>query len=88
MDVDTVEVAAAPAPAPAAAPAPSPTPAEAPVLKYKSFKKKYRKMRLTFEEKMNSSNILYKNEQQAAETARRLALENECVGLLPSKVHI
>jgi IEC3 subunit of the Ino80 complex, chromatin re-modelling len=42
-------------------------------------RKKYRKMRIKFEEKMNLSNQLFKEEQDAAETARRLALENEFV---------
>lgn len=40
-------------------------------------RKKFRKMKLKFEQKMNQSNILYKQEQEAAETARRLAIENE-----------
>jgi len=34
-------------------------------------------MRLDFDQKMNLSNLLYKQEQEAAETARRLGLENE-----------
>jgi len=36
-------------------------------------------MKLKFEQKMNQSNIWYKQEQEAAETARRLAMENESV---------
>jgi hypothetical protein len=36
-------------------------------------------MRLDFDQKMNLSNLLYKQEQEAAETARRLGLENEYV---------
>lgn len=42
-------------------------------------RKKYRKMRIKFEDVMGQSNILFKNEQSAAETARRIALENEWV---------
>ncbi len=42
-------------------------------------RKKFRKMKLKFEQKMNQSNIWYKQEQEAAETARRLAMENESV---------
>lgn len=44
---------------------------------YKSFKKKYRKMRFKFEEVMSESNDLCMKEQNAAETAKRLAQENE-----------
>jgi hypothetical protein len=44
-----------------------------------SIRKKYRKMRIKFEEKMSLSNQLFKEEQDSAETARRLALENEFV---------
>jgi hypothetical protein len=36
-------------------------------------------MKFKFEQKMNQSNIWYKQEQEAAETARRLAVENELV---------
>jgi hypothetical protein len=36
-------------------------------------------MKFKFEQKMNQSNILYKQEQEAAESARRLAIENESV---------
>lgn len=46
---------------------------------YYNNRKKYRKMRLKFDQKMNQSNVWYKQEQEAAETARRLALENELV---------
>lgn len=42
-------------------------------------RKKFRKMKLKFEQKMNQSNIWYKQEQEAAETARRLAADNESV---------
>lgn len=40
-------------------------------------RKKYRKMRLKFEEVMKESNDLYVEEQLAVETAKRLAQENE-----------
>jgi hypothetical protein len=42
-------------------------------------RKKFRKMKFKFEQKMNQSNVWYKQEQEAAETARRLAVENELV---------
>jgi hypothetical protein len=42
-------------------------------------RKKFRKMKFKFEQKMNQSNVWYKQEQEAAETARRLAVENESV---------
>lgn len=44
---------------------------------YRSWKKKYRKMRVVFEEKMRENEHLYKLEQKALETANRLAVENE-----------
>lgn len=44
---------------------------------YKSWKKKYRKMRITFEQKMQEGEDLHRVEQRAVETARRLAIENE-----------
>jgi hypothetical protein len=44
-------------------------------------RKKFRKMKFKFEQKMNQSNIWYKQEQEAAETARRLAVENESVAV-------
>ena len=36
-------------------------------------------MKFKFEQKMNQSNVWYKQEQEAAETARRLVVENELV---------
>jgi hypothetical protein len=45
------------------------------------FRKKYRKMRIKFDEKMRESNALVLAEKQAEETARRLAIENEFVAL-------
>ena len=47
------------------------------------FRKKFRKMKFKFEQKMNQSNVWYKQEQEAAETARRLAAENELVSMSP-----
>jgi hypothetical protein len=44
---------------------------------YKSWKKKFRKMKLRFDHSMSKSNTLYKQEQEAAETAHRLAIEND-----------
>ena len=44
-----------------------------------SIRKKYRKMRIKFDEKMRQSNIRVEEEQLAEETARRLAIENEYV---------
>jgi cell fate (sporulation/competence/biofilm development) regulator YlbF (YheA/YmcA/DUF963 family) len=42
-------------------------------------RKKYRKMRIKFDAKMQESNHLCNKEQQGAETAKRLAQENESV---------
>lgn len=42
-----------------------------------SIRKKYRKMRVKFDEIMRLSNEICINEQHAAATARRLAQENE-----------
>ena len=44
---------------------------------YKSWKKKYRKMRITFDERMRTSEELHQVEQKAMRTAKRLAIENE-----------
>jgi hypothetical protein len=44
---------------------------------YRSWKKKYRKMRIDFDQKMHESEELYKLEVNALETARRLAIEKE-----------
>jgi hypothetical protein len=44
---------------------------------YRSWKKKYRKMRVIFERKMQDGEALYKLEQKALETTKRLAVENE-----------
>ena len=40
-------------------------------------RKKYRKMRIKFDEKMRQSNEWYIQEQMAIETARRIAQQNE-----------
>ncbi|KAI9881557.1 MAG: hypothetical protein M1830_000121 [Pleopsidium flavum] len=44
---------------------------------YKSYKKKYRKMKHTFEEKMRESNSLFREEQRATDIARRLQENND-----------
>jgi hypothetical protein len=46
---------------------------------YKSWKKKYRKMRIVFDHKMHESEELHKQEQKALAMAKRVALENEYV---------
>ncbi|KAI0471425.1 IEC3 subunit of the Ino80 complex, chromatin re-modelling-domain-containing protein [Xylaria cf. heliscus] len=44
---------------------------------YKSWKKKYRKMRITFDQRMRESEDLHSLEQKAMRTAKRLAIEND-----------
>ncbi|KAI3326199.1 hypothetical protein HD806DRAFT_439332 [Xylariaceae sp. AK1471] len=44
---------------------------------YKSWKKKYRKMRITFDQRMRESEELHMLEQKAMRTAKRLAIEND-----------
>jgi len=44
---------------------------------YKSWKKKYRKMKLVFDQKMHDGEELHKQEQKGLKTAKRLAVENE-----------
>ena len=44
---------------------------------YHSWKKKYRKMRIIFDQKMHGGENLHKLELKALETARRLAIEKE-----------
>ncbi|KAI1188615.1 IEC3 subunit of the Ino80 complex, chromatin re-modelling-domain-containing protein [Nemania serpens] len=44
---------------------------------YKSWKKKYRKMRITFDQRMRESEDLHVLEQKAMRTAKRLAVEND-----------
>lgn len=51
---------------------------------YKSWKKKYRKMRITFDRKMHDSEELHKQEEKASAIVKRLAIENEYVRPSPS----
>ncbi|ODA80743.1 hypothetical protein RJ55_03702 [Drechmeria coniospora] len=44
---------------------------------YKSWKKKYRKMRIRFDRKMEESDELHKQEDKASATMKRLAIEND-----------
>lgn len=44
---------------------------------YRSWKKKYRKMRITFDQKMHDGEELHKQEAKASATVKRLAVENE-----------
>lgn len=44
---------------------------------YRSWKKKYRKMRIVFDQKMHEGEDLHKLEQKALATARRLAIQKE-----------
>lgn len=44
---------------------------------YRSWKKKYRKMRIVFDQKMHEAEELYKLEQKALATAKRLAVQKE-----------
>lgn len=44
---------------------------------YKSWKKKYRKMRITFDQKMHDCEDLHRQESKALATAKRIAIENE-----------
>ncbi|KAL6874196.1 IEC3 subunit of the Ino80 complex, chromatin re-modelling domain-containing protein [Trichoderma longibrachiatum] len=44
---------------------------------YKSWKKKYRKMRIVFDNKMHECEELHKQEAKAANTVKRLAIEND-----------
>ncbi|KAH7149182.1 IEC3 subunit of the Ino80 complex, chromatin re-modelling-domain-containing protein [Dactylonectria estremocensis] len=44
---------------------------------YKSWKKKYRKMRIIFDQKMNDGEELHKQEAKAAALVKRLAVEND-----------
>lgn len=46
---------------------------------YKSYKKKYRKLRLQFDQNVQASEDLHRMEQKAIRTMKRLAVENECV---------
>jgi hypothetical protein len=44
---------------------------------YKSWKKKYRKMRIVFDQKMQEGEDLHRQEDKASATVKRLAVENE-----------
>lgn len=44
---------------------------------YKSWKKKYRKMRIVFDRKMQEGEELHKKEAKASATVKRLAIDNE-----------
>lgn len=44
---------------------------------YKSWKKKYRKMRIVFDQKMQEGEELHKKEDKASATVKRLAVEND-----------
>ncbi|KAH8887710.1 hypothetical protein GQ53DRAFT_783989 [Thozetella sp. PMI_491] len=44
---------------------------------YRSWKKKYRKMRIVFDRKMHEGEDLHRHEQKALATARRLAIEKD-----------
>ncbi|CAH0002937.1 unnamed protein product [Clonostachys byssicola] len=44
---------------------------------YKSWKKKYRKMRISFENKMHEGEDIFKQEAKAQATVKRLAIEND-----------
>ncbi len=46
---------------------------------YRSWKKKYRKMRIIFDQKMHEGEELHKLEQKALATAKRLAIQKEYV---------
>ncbi len=63
----------------AAAPVPAASDGKAPEAKpsYKSWKKKYRKMRYSFSQKMLESEDLYQQEAQGHQTCNRLAVEME-----------
>lgn len=46
---------------------------------YRSYKKKYRKLRLQFDQNVQESEELHRTEQKAIRTMKRLAIENEYV---------
>ncbi len=46
---------------------------------YRSWKKKYQKIRVAFDDKMELSEELHKQEVIALQTSKRLAVETECV---------
>jgi hypothetical protein len=44
---------------------------------YKSYKKKYRKMRLQFDQRVHEGEKLHEKEEKAKRSVKRLAVENE-----------
>ena len=52
---------------------------------YRSWKKKYQKMRIAFDDNMEANEVLHKQEVIALHTTKRLAVEIECVFYLPCK---
>lgn len=55
---------------------------------YKSWKKKYRKMRIQFDHKMHDGEELHKQEAKASATVKRLAVENEYVCIFPFDIFV
>jgi hypothetical protein len=47
---------------------------------YRSWKKKYRKMRIKFDQEMHEGESLHRKEQKAFATCKRLAVDLEYVG--------
>ena len=45
--------------------------------RYRSWKKKWRKLRVTFDHKMHEAEVLWTQEQKAKATIKRIAVENE-----------
>lgn len=54
---------------------------------YRSWKKKYRKMRITFDQKMHDGEELHRLEQKALAAAKRLAVQKEYV-FLTTSLHV
>ncbi|KAF1922981.1 uncharacterized protein M421DRAFT_76564 [Didymella exigua CBS 183.55] len=77
MATEAPQPAAAPTPdAPPPAPAPSAEAAQKPPVK-RSWRRKFRKMRIRFDDAMSQSNALIMDEWKAMGTARRLQAEND-----------
>lgn len=55
--------------------------------RYRSWKKKWRKLRVTFDHKMHEAEVLWMQEQKAKATIKRIAIENECVCPFPIDSH-
>jgi hypothetical protein len=45
--------------------------------KYRSWKKKWRKLKMTFDQKMNEAERLWEQERKAESIIKRIAMENE-----------